>query len=388
MSADVSSSLKNWSTTEGSNSPSGSTAISSNLDDNLRMIQAVVRSALANKGSDISAASTTDIGAVEGSYNDITGSTTITGLGTVAAGIWKVLQFDSTPLLVHNTTAMGLPTSANITAAAGDHLLAVSLGSGNWTIPFYQRKNGLPLSADFPESFLRIVNSGGGKLAITSSATASGTRTVAFPDANLTLPAVAAKGDIVAGTAADVLGVATVGANDTILVADSAQSTGLAWRSKITVVAIQASTSGTSIDFNSVPSWVKRVTMHFNGVSLSGSSSILVQLGDSGGIEPTGYTAGGVAIGTGSTTGNTSTAGFYIQVGSAANVVHGSLVISLVDAASFLWIASGAGAFSNAPAGWTSGGSKSTSAAMDKIRLTTVNGTDTFDAGSVTITYE
>jgi len=46
-----------------------------------------------------------------------------------------------------------------------------------------------------------------------------------------------------------------------------------------------ASTSGTSIDFTSIPSWVKRVTVMFAGVSTNGTGSYLIQIGDSGGIE-------------------------------------------------------------------------------------------------------
>lgn len=145
MAADIQTSLKNWSTNEASNAPSGTTAISSNLDDNIRMLQTVVRQDLAHKGQDIASASTMDIGAVAGSYHDVTGTTTVTGLGTVSAGIWKILQFDSTPQLTYNASSLPLPTAANITAEAGDHLFAVSLGSGNWAVPFYLRKSGEPL---------------------------------------------------------------------------------------------------------------------------------------------------------------------------------------------------------------------------------------------------
>src|SRR5690606_31042937 len=95
MAADIQTSLKNWSTNEASNAPSGTTAISSNLDDNIRMLQTVVRQDLAHKGQDIASAGTMDIGAVAGSYHDVTGTTTVTGLGTVSAGISKILQFDS-----------------------------------------------------------------------------------------------------------------------------------------------------------------------------------------------------------------------------------------------------------------------------------------------------
>jgi hypothetical protein len=60
--------------------------------------------------------------------------------------------------------------------------------------------------------------------------------------------------------------------------------------SAITAGTAVASTSGTSIDFTSIPSWVKRITVMIAGVSTNGSSIIQIQLGDSGGVETSGYT--------------------------------------------------------------------------------------------------
>lgn len=137
MAADVAATLPLWSTTEGSNSPSGSTSVSTNLDDNLRMIQKVVRGWLATKGADIASAGTTDLGAVEGLAHDITGTTTITSFGTVAAGIIKVLKFEGALTLTHNATSLIIPGGANITTADGDVALVISEGSGNWRVLSY-----------------------------------------------------------------------------------------------------------------------------------------------------------------------------------------------------------------------------------------------------------
>jgi hypothetical protein len=140
--ADVSSTLPSWSTTASSNGPSGSTTIGTGMDDNLREIQAVVRAWMAHKGADIASATTTDIGAVAGSYHDITGTTTITGLGTVSAGIGKVLKFEGALTLTHNATSLILPGGANITTADGDTAAFISEGSGNWRCVWYQKANG------------------------------------------------------------------------------------------------------------------------------------------------------------------------------------------------------------------------------------------------------
>lgn len=148
-----------------------------------------------------------------------------------------------------------------------------------------------------------------------------------------------------------------------------------------------ASTSGTSIDFTSIPSWVKRITVMFNGISLNGTSNVLVQLGDSGGIENTGYLGGCSLQAAGPTVeAANSTAGYIIALAAAARVTHGNLTICSVG--SNLWVASGAFGFSNAAASGACGGSKTLSDTLTQIRITTVNGTDTFDAGSINILYE
>jgi hypothetical protein len=143
MAADVDDTLPEWSTTESSNKPSGGTSVGTNLDDNIRMLQKVVRGWLASKGADIASASTTDLGAVEGLAHDITGSTAITSFGTIGAGILKVLTFEGALTLTHNATSLILPGGANITTASGDTAVVISEGSGNWRCVSYQKASGL-----------------------------------------------------------------------------------------------------------------------------------------------------------------------------------------------------------------------------------------------------
>jgi hypothetical protein len=78
-----------------------------------------------------------------------------------------------------------------------------------------------------------------------------------------------------------------------------------------------ASTSGTSIDFTSIPSWVKRITVMFNGVSTSGTSAKIIQLGDSGGVETSGYIGTGTVVGNGSGTSTAMSSGFFASHSSA-----------------------------------------------------------------------
>ncbi len=165
-------------------------------------------------------------------------------------------------------------------------------------------------------------------------------------------------------------------------------SGGIVWKQKITLATPQASTSGTSIDFTGIPAGVKRITVMFNGVSTNGSSSWLVQLGDAGGPENTGYLGSGWGN-DGTNSGITaSTAGFLIRATGATNVVSGALTLTLENSANFTWIASGTLNESAAPLILVTAGRKSTSAELTQVRITTVNGTDAFDLGEINISYE
>jgi hypothetical protein len=148
-----------------------------------------------------------------------------------------------------------------------------------------------------------------------------------------------------------------------------------------------ASTSGTSIDFTSIPAGVRRITVMFSGVSTDGTSNPLVQLGDAGGIENTGYASSSVAaIAGGTTVGATYTTGFGIASNNAAAIGHGSMVLQKIS--SNIWVSNHSYGFSANSASSSGGGSKTLSDTLDRIRITTVNGTDTFDAGSINILYE
>jgi hypothetical protein len=142
-----------------------------------------------------------------------------------------------------------------------------------------------------------------------------------------------------------------------------------------------ASTSGTSIDFTGIPSWVKRITIMFSGVSTNGSSSIQIQLGDSGGIETSGY-AGSVTQT--STTAYFST-GFILGDVAASSIVHGLMTICLIGSNN--WAETSTIGGTSGYANRNGGGSKTLSDTLTQVRIT-MNGTDTFDAGTINILYE
>lgn len=136
--------MADMSTTAASNTPAGSEA-PTNADDYLRAIQGILRTTNA-KGADIASASTTDIGAATAEFVDVTGTTTITALGTIAAGIVRTVRFTGTLTLTYNATSLILPGLANITTANGDTAVFRSLGSGNWKCISYVRQDGSPLA--------------------------------------------------------------------------------------------------------------------------------------------------------------------------------------------------------------------------------------------------
>lgn len=90
----------------------------------------------------VASATTADIGAVASNFVSITGTTTITGLGTIAAGAMRWVKFGGALTLTHNGISLILPGGANITTAAGDTAVFVSEGSGNWRCLAYQRADG------------------------------------------------------------------------------------------------------------------------------------------------------------------------------------------------------------------------------------------------------
>jgi hypothetical protein len=143
--------------------------------------------------------------------------------------------------------------------------------------------------------------------------------------------------------------------------------------------------SGTAVDFTGIPSWAKRVTVNFNGVSVAGSGNLMLQLGTSSGIDSSGYIS---TIQAGSPNA-TITNGFQLTINnSSAHLCSGSETINLQNSLTNTWCAFGAVVY-NATltnSGFNAG-SKSLSSVLDRVRITTITG-DTFDAGTINISYE
>jgi hypothetical protein len=224
---------------------------------------------------------------------------------------------------------------------------------------------------------MRVPNGGitSNELASNSVVTAkiadSNVTTAKILDSNVTVSKLAASLDLSGKTVT--LGSTTTFANNSVPTSALVE--------KITI-GTPVTASGTSVDFTSIPSWVKKITILFEGISTNGGSYYLVQLG-SGSIQTTGYLS--VGDNGGAITSNSS--GMVICTGDSAWTCYGHMVITRSSGNNYitshvigkvtptLYVARG-------------GGYVPLSGALDRIRLTTVNGTDAFDAGSINIIYE
>jgi len=145
----------------------------------------------------------------------------------------------------------------------------------------------------------------------------------------------------------------------------------------------------TVYDFTSIPAWVQRITVMFDAVSTSGTDPIVIQLGDAGGIETSGYlgTAGSLVTNTSNTAVYTSYFAL-MQSHAAARILHGAITFTLQDSANNTWVASGFLGGSDANHVHHTSGLKPLSAILTQLRITTTSGTDLFDGGSANVMYE
>ena len=154
--------------------------------------------------------------------------------------------------------------------------------------------------------------------------------------------------------------------------------------------SVIATTSGTSHDFTGIPSGTKKITVGVADLSTNNTSIVIIQLGDSGGIETTGYT--GVVEGATGTPVSLGVVGSGFQIydqNGATFIYSGIATLMLIDASTNTWSMSGlfARTDSHGILGRVAG-TKSLTGTLDMVRLTTVNGSDTFDAGKFNIVYD
>lgn len=153
------------------------------------------------------------------------------------------------------------------------------------------------------------------------------------------------------------------------------------------IVAVgTVSASGTAVDFTSIPSWVRRITLVFTDLSVTGSSAVGVQLGF-GSIQTTGYKGGGIRFGTSGVyaeTLYTTNMGTLLTSG-GTDAMSGQMILN--NNGGNGWGASGTYYMNASNMGFSTGGT-TLGGTLDRVRVYTVNGTDTFDGGVIGLLYE
>ena len=260
-------------------------------------------------GNDIASASP-DIGAATGNYVNITGTTTITALGTIAAGAKRVVQFSGALILTHNATSLILPGNANITTVAGDTAEFVSLGSGNWICTDYRRDTGKALVGP-----ANLVWTNSGVIDLTSGSPS--------------------------------------------------------------IVSLASSLSN-----------ISEIEVHIEAFSTdTNDQAPMIQIGDSGGLETSGYSGRGWLISTTAAI-SANSAGFFI--GFQTDLDLGTIlefVLTLRHMGSNIWSMQAAGSTTSGTTIIGGEGLKTLSAALDRVSITTSGGSAAFDGGEALVRY-
>ena len=243
------------------------------------------------------------------------------------------------------------------------------------TVPAFLSITGSPITTS---GTLAIAYSGTA-LPIANGGTGQTTATAAFN----ALSPITTAGDLILGNGANSATRLAIGTDGQIL---SSNGSTAAWGSKINSATAVASTSGTSIDFTNIPSWVKRITLMFSGVSTNGTNLINVQLGTGAGptFVTTGYNSPFMTTAATSMNTQLATSGFSVINPSAAASLHsGTFVLTILS--SNTWTGFGSCGTTSGTRMFLTSGAIALGAALTAVRITTA---DTFDAGSINILFE
>lgn len=340
------------------------------------------------QGADIASGAALPVLA-DGVFNDVTGTTTITSIDALGIGTLKFLQFDDALTITHHATDLILPGGKNIITVAGDVLGFYEYATGDWRL-ISNSADALPYrkGADVASAAaLPVLDSGAfdvtGTDAITSIDSVGvgaiillqfdGIVTVTHDASDLILP----NASNITTVAGQILVFHEYAAGDWRLVSDSRTAIG------ITLGTEQASSSGTAIDFTSIPAGTKRIVIMPVGVSTDGTNDYIIQIGDAGGIETTGYVSSTLQGGTD----QSATNGFLLTRATTAGLaLNGQIILSLENSSNNTWNSSHGVVIGTAVN--AGGGSKSLSAALDRVRITTIGTPDDFDAGAINIQFE
>ena len=357
-----------------------------------------------SKGDDVPSAATLTLGN-DGNYFDVTGTTTITSIATVGVGAQIKLHFDDVLTLTHNATDLILPGGANITTAAGDEAEFVEYATGDWRCVNYEKADGKPILAE--NTFSQTVSFAKGANIASATALTLGTDGNYFDVTGTTT--INSINSVSIGTVIklhfdDVLTlthnatdlILPGGANITTAAGDEAEFVEYAtgdWRctyyqraNGLPVESVESSNitalTGTSVDITGIPSYADEVIVVLDQSSMSGAAQTYIQLGTGGVPTTTGYDTYSSRVGGSSVSSGPVTSAFSFNRGSGAGDVSGHLRFTRITGN--VWVGSGSGGGSGT-INFFCNGRISLSGALDMVRITSSNGTDTFDNGNARV---
>lgn len=364
----------------------------------------------ATSGADMASAATVNLANATGTLVNITGTVTITALGTVNAGAERDLVFQGALTFTHNATSLILPGAANITTAAGDVARMRSLGGGNWRCVSYERASGQPVATTLSDGIMpgRLAAAQGSFLADANTAVSDGwymgnAATTNQPSATFYLYEVVTHiANLWVTQTAH--GVTTAAAANTQAFRRHMQN-GVwgAWYKlqlsqteqdaryqQIGATKLQGGTlvnltssPAAAYDVTGIPSWVNKIIVVLTSVSFNGAGNWLVQLGNSGGIVASGY-AGGTAPSSGSPF-NLST-GFGSGGSAGGDVGSGVYEFTRTGVGSTTWVCVGSTGLSSSAFNTTTVGSVIVSN-LDRVRFTS-NSAAVGDSGFMSVYWE
>ena len=354
------------------------------------------------KGGDIASASPIVID-TDGDYFDVTGTTGFSVM-TVVADRRFTLQFDGALTMTHHATNLDLPGEADILTAAGDVGVFQSTGTDTVQCISYFKANAAPPNiqrwtkgGDIASASPLVLDDDGNYFDVTGTTGFSqitstagnffilqfdGVLTMTHNGTTLDLP-----GEANITTAAGDVGVFFSTGTNTVQCVSYTRADGTAVISTaagFTLGTEQSTTSGTSVTFSSIPAGTTMIVIMFEGVSLTADTAIDITIGDSGGLETSGYLSNSGMIRDGSAIAvSESTAEFIFENDGTTGAIHGAMTLSLKDSTNFTWVESHTAKVGTQIA-FVGGGSKSLSAELTQLQITG----GTFDAGSINIMYQ
>jgi hypothetical protein len=310
------------------------------------------------------------------------------GIGTAAPGV----TFD----LIGNTGAVAAPTYLNQTSFAFRNNFHTRMAMVNPGSPYVSQLSSYTAGAAFPTTTLTfgtsstfLFENGDGTVATTEKMRITSTGNVGINTTSVTagtMLAVAGGNISLYGSTSGVINLAAPAAagTNTITFPAASGTVQLTGQGGITALTAVATTSGTAILFTGIPSTVRRITVNFQNVSINNTGVMQIQIG-SGSVQNTGYTSQAYQLNNAASTGVVTT-GFGLGVSQAASSgLHGSIIISYLSAT--IWTAVWQFYFTGG-ANFTGAGTVTVSGAPDRVNLTTVAGTATFNQGTLNVLYE